>query len=189
MARTPRSYLKRQWPPSAVRRLGSSSKTITCCPSARCSRTCSSPRLPAVSPSRRMLTEPMLLLDRVGLSDRLEHRPAELSGGQRQRTAIARALIREPGPRPGRRADRQSRSDHGRSGGRPVAATSGRREHDADHRDSQHVAGRAHASSGSVWMVGGWKRWVRLPRIGSCCWSTRIGFCQYRGAGQGGLLA
>jgi lipoprotein-releasing system ATP-binding protein len=36
------------------------------------------------------------LLDRVGLSHRLEHRPAELSGGEKQRVAIARALIRGP---------------------------------------------------------------------------------------------
>jgi lipoprotein-releasing system ATP-binding protein len=36
------------------------------------------------------------LLSRVGLGERLDHRPAELSGGEKQRAALARALIRQP---------------------------------------------------------------------------------------------
>jgi putative ABC transport system ATP-binding protein len=45
-------------------------------------------------PERRRRAES--LLARVGLSDRMEHRPLELSGGEQQRVAIARALANQP---------------------------------------------------------------------------------------------
>jgi ABC-type lipoprotein export system ATPase subunit len=46
--------------------------------------------------AKARLDRAMLLLDRVGLKDRAEHKPAELSGGEQQRVSIARALANEP---------------------------------------------------------------------------------------------
>jgi len=54
------------------------------------------PALARGKPDRETSERAEMLLDRVGLSDRLSHRPAELSGGEKQRVAVARALVQKP---------------------------------------------------------------------------------------------
>jgi putative ABC transport system ATP-binding protein len=50
----------------------------------------------AETPRRERKSRALEALRRVGLSDRMNHRPSEMSGGEQQRAALARALVNEP---------------------------------------------------------------------------------------------
>jgi putative ABC transport system ATP-binding protein len=54
------------------------------------------PMIYAGIPKRERLSRATEVLEKVGLGDRVTHKPNELSGGQRQRVAVARALVMNP---------------------------------------------------------------------------------------------
>src|SRR5579875_2066546 len=78
------------------------------------------PALIACEPLRAARARASELLERVGLGDRLDHRPGALSGGEQQRVAVARAIVHRP------RLDRRHAQPRARRGARPHALPGGR---------------------------------------------------------------